>query len=1122
MKRQPLILLIQIFAVFVAANGSYAQLDQLHGDFLETRNGLHAGNQFRTTFYNDGSYGTKERPPDIGGEWPINSAHIYLLDGNVFVGSEVIDTEGELKHIFSVVPGGGDPADPTSISRGDASPSGDWWTFLPLPGFASPDTNKVAMSKWPWAWPYHWPDKWDDPVDPGWTGSWNGYFGKHVFNADEESYFLADDYANREFKFYPDSTDTLRRGLGLRLAVRGFQWSNALVEDGIFILFDIENIGTHEHDKMVFAYKIGNNMGDTETGWDSNDDNGKYNLEENLAYLYDEDDIGAGGWSPVGFFGGAMLETPGNPEDGIDNDGDAANMAGPVISEDMFAPRTLQAGDEVIVTDYKTFERTVTTLTNDTIFIPYQDLMFKFYPGKTVEEDPTNLVDDNLNGLIDENRGSTVGTVPNEITRYLYVGRKYINYSTGEGADNLLLDERRDDEIDNDGDWLAALDDLGQDGAPFTGDPGEGDGVPTFGEPHFDKTDIDETDMLGLTSFTLYQWTDMPHHDDPAVWANVTPGYLDDIMQNDNVELLWGSGYFPMPPGRIERFSMGLVAGSNEDDIVTNKHWVAEAYHENYNFAKSPNIPTLTAIPGDGKVTLMWDDFAEKSVDPITGEDFEGYRIYRSTDPAWEDMLPVTDGSGSVTYRKALVQFDLDNDIEGFADMPIKGVHFWLGENTGITHTFVDSTVNNGFTYYYAITAYDRGDGLLGIPPSECTKFISVNQSGDIEEKGSNVVQVRPEAPSAGFVPAGSDGIEISENATTDGMISVEVVMADEIQDGHRYRVVFEDTTTEITRAPYPSTQNISLIDVTDNQVLIDRDTTLSLDAEYPATEGFRIGIETLYRTLEVNTELSGWNRAGVIAPNIRPYSYSQGEKQLQVADFAIIVGEMGVDSSQTFTRRAEELGMPVNFTVWNLTENRKMKFGFRDEDVEDGQEGVLSAYRFDRQNRDDEIIIMSDSLVAGWEIAFTNSATDTLLPQPGDTLFLFTNKPFLSHDVFEFVMSGQKIDPAQAKVDLDKIRVVPNPYVIAASWEPRNPYANGRGPRELHFINLPQSCTIRIFNIRGQLVNTIDYESTLTNGTYIWDMQTKDNLDISYGIYVYHVDAGDIGTKIGKFAVIK
>ena len=39
---------------------------------------------------------------------------------------------------------------------------------------------------------------------------------------------------------------------------------------------------------------------------------------------------------------------------------------------------------------------------------------------------------------------------------------------------------------------------------------------------------------------------------------------------------------------------------------------------------------------------------------------------------------------------------------------------------------------------------------------------------------------------------------------------------------------------------------------------------------------------------------------------------------------------------------------------------------------------------------------------------------------------------------------------PNKAKADLDKIRVVPNPYIITNTWEPQNPYANGRGEREI------------------------------------------------------------------------
>ena len=85
-----------------------------------------------------------------------------------------------------------------------------------------------------------------------------------------------------------------------------------------------------------------------------------------------------------------------------------------------------------------------------------------------------------------------------------------------------------------------------------------------------------------------------------------------------------------------------------------------------------------------------------------------------------------------------------------------------------------------------------------------------------------------------------------------------------------------------------------------------------------------------------------------------------------------------------------------------------------------------------------------------------------------------------------------------------------------------KNPYSSGRGPRSIHFTHLPSQCTIRIFTVNGELVKEIQHESNLMDGSAEWDLLTKDNLSASYGVYIFHVDAPDIGTKVGKFAIIK
>lgn len=1098
-----------------------AQMKGLHGDFTGHRSGLHAGNQFRTTFYNDGWFGAMHSPPDVPGEWPINSGHLYLIAGVPFVGSEVIDAENSVKHIVS---------DVTSLNfgnaAGDRGPNGEWWTFLPLPGFANPADNRIAMSKWPEAWPPYWPDKMNDVIAPGWPGAWNGYFGKNIFNADEESYFVSDDYHNREFNFYPDTTDLSRRGLGMRMYVRGFQWSNALVEDALFILYDIENIGTYEHDKMIFAFDIGNNMGES---WnmrgEGGDDMGAFNLQEDVAYLYDYNNVGVADWGPepVGYFGGAFLESPGNPFDGIDNDGDGRNGSGKFITEALFAPKTLAVGQEIIIINYSTFARTKKLMPEDTVRIHYQDLTFKFWPGKILTEIPFNLVDDNLNGIIDENNGVSFGEGSTQTTTYLYTGHNtkicYIDYFTGAGLDNPLIDERRDDRIDNDGDWDPAFDDTGADGVPYTNDPGERDGIPTSGEPHFDKTDIDETDMIGLTSFTLYTWESMANYDDEKVWQNTRPGYFDDLMENDNIELLYGSGYFPMKPGQIERFSMGLVCGVDLNDFMINKYWVAKAYNENYNFTKAPNIPTVTAIPGDNQVTLVWDDFAEKSIDPITGQDFEGYRIYRSTDPGWNDLTPITDGRGHLIYREPLAQFDLKNDLKGYAAVPVKGVHFWLGEDTGIQHSFVDTTALNGYTYYYAVTAYDRGDAVNSIPPTECTKFISISSSGAID-KGSNVIVVRPAAPVAGFLPARFDSAKIlsSVATTTDGRVGYQILFPEAVKDA-TYEITFMDTTIGANK--FRATQYFRLTNVTTGEVVIPQDTAFHDGEEPPISDGFRLTFQGNPALLELDRANSNWSRAHIAPYDVLPYSYANQAVELMSADFEIIFGDVGLDTSTAFYRGTREIpAAPVNFSIFNTTLQEKIRFAFRERDFRPGEQGKFTT-RTDR-TLSDEIILLNADHTPGWLITFSFAEGDTLQPGPGDRLVLKFNKPFLRHDVFRFTTHAALVDENLAHDQLTRIRVVPNPYIVANSWEPANPYANGRGPRELHFTHLPQKCTIRIFNLRGQLVATLEHDSEMWNGAAIWNMQTKDHLDIAYGVYIYHVDAKEIGTWISKFAVIK
>ena len=877
MKRFLFLIITLISITWYSGSILFAQLEGLHGDDAETRMGVHAANELRTTFYNDGTFGaiSPVTPDEIRGEWPKNSGHIYIIDGNIFVGAEVPDRNtGELFHILSE-----NKSANIGGSTGHTDPiTGAWWTFLPLPGFAEPNSTRIAMAKgsneWPNSWPAFWPDKFNEPDDPGWRNdavdnnpnkaAWNGYFGKNVFNADEESYFVADDYMGRKdiARFLPDDNDPDRGGLGLRLYVRGFEWTKASVADALFIVFDIQNIGTYNHDKMVFAYKLGNNNGDTETGGDGGDDGASFirsqnGVTYNLAWTWDQDDIGAGGWSPVGRAGVTFLESPGNPYDGIDNDNDAivgpngerSNVpgigTGDDITEAMFDRGILDNSTQVVLIDYAdpTFPRipeqggmtfsaaldlarqgtySAFQANGDTLVVLYGVRSNKFWVGKPLVEMGEvnnvdlgeNLIDDNLNGLIDESRGQ-----PDEtgVIHYLYVGYKSKNYFTGAGFGNMMLDERRDDGIDNDGDWDPSKDDVGADGlAPgvrgYPGpDTGEKDGIPTSGEPHFDKTDIDESDQLGLTNCNNYEWTSVNQYDDENYWNIMIPGTFTNITAVGNYELEFASGYFPLAAGTTERISIANVMANTDPALLSETQSVALAYGNNYNFAQAPIQPTVTAIPGDNQVLLLWDDVAEQSIDPITGKDFEGYRIYRSTDPGFNDGGYITDARfGNKLWSIPVAEFDLENDIFGIDfSVPTLGVQFNLGTDNGLKHYWIDSTAQNGYTYYYAVTSYDHGSipvdsatgrrsttlgDTLQIDPSESAKFVAIHASGEIE-RGSNVVVVRPEAKSAGYVvPQTQSGIVPQPQNTAQGTISITVVADTIVKQNHNYQITFKDT----------------------------------------------------------------------------------------------------------------------------------------------------------------------------------------------------------------------------------------------------------------------------------------------------------------------------------------
>ncbi|MEW6512208.1 MAG: hypothetical protein AB1428_14755 [Bacteroidota bacterium] len=1255
-----------------------------------TRTGIMNGNQVRTVF---GNWGIIGQPANEGkrGAWRSDN-NGYLGDVSPLVGAEV-KFNGLTFHSVETCPFY--PTQRPAASQ-DVDQDGNFSTFEPVGGYFNANQDRVAQSTNFPSWPPFWPDKLNDATDPGWKGSWNGYFGKRI-NADQEAYFVMDDNNDKRFNdarnnrvggvgvsFKPDSTNLQRNGLGLEIRVRAMQWAQFLAKDNIFWLYEITNTGTTNYDKAVFGMLVGTYVGvtSTEDYREYSDDFSFYSVKDNITYTGDfkaingqkmSNPLWIGGTGLVGY---AFLESPGNPFDGIDNDGDADSTAfgisSPKFTETDFDSVTLTPGKRIVLIN-PDFSRSLFTIPNvDSLKLWTRGLpdSIWIYPGRTrlaegnlvslpgdstqrVNPNARDGIDNNFNGLIDENYFVHYRQVKRSRTGTLLINQlrplRHIDYVAGLGTSPLsMLDERRDDGIDNNLDWSLTYDDLGRDGVANTNDFGEGDGKPTSGydlngfdsglpgEPHVDKTDVRESDQIGLTSFFYFAPANNVRLGDKEwLWTNLSPGFFDvppSIVFNpatldsrpitgEDGDFFYGSGYFPLLAKRTERFSLALVYGGGQGggldadlrDLLKNKRTVQDIYNANYQFPQAPDKPTLTAVPDDRQVTLYWDRKSEVWIDPVLRKKtFEGYKIYKSTSPDFSDKFTITDAAGVPQGYTPLAQFDLVDGIKDiFQPSPAlfqatSGFPFYLGSDNGLQHTYVDKSVENGRRYFYAIVSYTKGDPAADILPAENTKFISIQPDGSIIHD-VNVAVVVPNTKTAGYVPP-PDGVALSHvSIIGTGTASYRVVDPRAIT-GNRYRVEFLDSqldsvdvfgnvrviSTDTTRWERKTT-SYSVRDLREySETITFRDTTLvilgkknlvpssvilrnaqgstiqpseylvdlavgniraasvgslpagqyTLSYQYypvyrsPNVQGSPYlsdskdadnfdGIQLVFQNDWSNTlidTLSRWTGKNPYVFSFAPFFTTIGPP-VQVfrgyrkpSDYRIEFANTVVDSSYE-DPILYPFAIPVNFRVYNVTDSTFIKFIFADNDAN----GVLSPA--------DELVFVEKDPFGRfgytWDMVFTAKQGD-----PPDTVYILgagvrldlrTRKSFRRGDQFEFSTVVPSTDVTRATAELSRVKVVPNPYITAAEFElPLNPgITSGRGQRRIDFIHVPSQSVISIFTARGDHVITLRHDSGIEDGTVSWNLKTRENLDIAYGIYFYVLES-PVGNKTGKIAIIK
>ncbi|MBN1352027.1 hypothetical protein JXJ21_21675 [candidate division KSB1 bacterium] len=1001
-------------------------------------------------------------------------------------------------------------------------------------------------------------------------GRWNGEY-KDGPIADQETLYRMDDHENDRLNDYygyekivgddtiavnamywpmknPDGTPDTRdwhddvgiAGLGIEVEGRTYGWYHPLAEDLLVSVYRVRNYSDYVLNEVITGMWCDANVGQSE-----------YNTASYIKATYDY--AGAGGrldfdilyqwhqfpdqlstYKKVGTFAFAFLESPGIEYNKMDDDADS------LIDESM------EDG-----------------LDNDGDWEPFEDIgLDKLgpgdpgYPGPDADGSEGNGVWDtedlNMNGGMDPGE---------DINKNDKLDMEPIN--DDRGSDGRGPDEN---------DWLGP-----------DPDGTECNGIMDLGEPDFDLTDIDEADQAGLKIAYVYEFHKNRNlEDDKFFWNKymIKDDWFETEETDEDIVFTFGARAVKFEKMEWKRFAIAMIMGEDQDDAIRNKATMQSIYDNNYRFLTPPLQPTLVSNVGDRVVQLYWDTDAELSKDPFFGYDFNGYRVYKSTDPKFLDIKTITDAFGNVLLFEPLAIFDKADILKGTHPVPFPtlGVHFDMGNNSGLKHSYRDTLVENGRTYYYAVTAFDAGNGPgfyreglitedyeIDAMPSESPFNITVNTLGEVVYRDRNTAVCIPTEPAAGYVNPFIDSskIEHVSGFARGGTWDIQVFNKNHVKLGHVYELTFNDDHYLDNLTPdyeWGNTTGMRCMNITTGDTMFN----FQFDGNFEFTQKvfaelekniyqgihYTLGWKSAYtggseadedRGIEMVTvnkygrETNEWKKwATDTKSNIRVQTIElTGAAFATPFDIEFRIGDYkGVDTSYTVNPYLMP-PFPLNFTTWNITdpENpRQMKVTLKyDKDqrtITAEENAEMSGQIWDSTR----VTIMFPSHKEGkynatWQVRFVKSPFDSLNPvippQPGDIYRFRTTRNPTRHDVYRFTVSGGEWVKENAREKMRDIYVVPDPYVVASSYEPIYELA-GYQQRKVDFVNLPPKCTIKIFTASGRLVKEIAHDAAYDFGREPWDLTSEDGPEVAFGMYFFVVESKDLGITRGKFAVIK
>ncbi|WP_337873323.1 hypothetical protein [Ignavibacterium sp.] len=610
---------------------------------------------------------------------------------------------------------------------------------------------------------------------------------------------------------------------------------------------------------------------------------------------------------------------------------------------------------------------------------------------------------------------------------------------------------------------------------------------------------------LGPRYFHIGNNTNL-HYDDPST----IPASGLDIVAT------LSSGPYRLNRGDTLTFIMAFVAGETLDEMFAAATTAQQTADANFNLPKPPERPNLFGSAGDRSTVLYWDDIAERIPDASSGEyDFEGYRIYRSKDKG-------------INWDK-IAQFDIKNGI---------------GEDVGIQYSFSDTTVLNGFEYWYSITAFDRA--------SEIIESLESPIGNNLDAK--NTISVTPRSNAIGREAV--SGYDIQQlNGSSNYDLSVSPVDKEELAGGE-YKISFSyvakveegNPKTQVTITISDSNQTKTLkygfrFNSANNFDLINLSTGEIIRAGYNYPSGGREVIITGHGLRVRFTDAPGATAderpeqgdlftvsyAVNVVKNLsdslvvkRPFNLNQINATTDGVIFSLNKPEI----IKSVSRIGGTDNLIIDFTVSaeTLIQQSLYFVNVIGNGVSDGISFII--INVTNNNTPADTIVAADTVFNLGTFSFSGiqgrvQFPANAVPSAGNRFSVEVIKPIEPNvkDLYSFKIRGSSVRTEVIRENINRIRVVPNPYVASSLYEPEFGELRREPLRQIQFVNLPPECTIYIFTVDADLVKTIHHNSN--NGTETWDLRAEGGREIAPGVYIYVVKSGDIEYK-ERFAIIK